>query len=411
MNDQSEFLTCSPVSADSPLPQKSPTLWPTPISQDAKHSGHALTDAGEKLCYMVHDSFPSPTPKSNPSPAPSITSTFPIRYALEESRMLAVIRSLSDAVYCRMLSAGASRASRTVVPGSDSPAQTIGTCGASVGVFLGTFDHASRCLKTSAACLQASQDFFSTAYLVTWPRFGTLVSGRLYQQAPLGLRTGATESGCYVGTSWPTPTKAEGEKIGSQANYGQIGLSNHPAIVGEPTREKGVKSGQPSPATGPADRASRSTGGSQAAWFTPSVEDAGRTGSRDAWEEYEKDGKTTQARLRNQIWATPQASDPAHAGPNQRDSSGRPALPAQVGLWATPRANKVHPEITEENREHLANRGKTNLEEDVAGYCGKATGKLNPHWVFALMGYPPLWAELGQKFTTASRNSKPRATP
>jgi hypothetical protein len=33
-------------------------------------------------------------------------------------------------------------------------------------------------------------------------------------------------------------------------------------------------------------------------------------------------------------------------------------------------------------------------------------GKLNPHWVFALQGYPPLWAELGRKFTTASRNSK-----
>jgi hypothetical protein len=42
--------------------------------------------------------------------------------------------------------------------------------------------------------------------------------------------------------SWPTPTTAEGTKIGNQANYGQKGLSNHPEIVGKPTRKKGVKS-------------------------------------------------------------------------------------------------------------------------------------------------------------------------
>ena len=44
--------------------------------------------------------------------------------------------------------------------------------------------------------------------------------------------------------NWPTPTTAEGSKIGSQANYGQVGLSNHPSIVGSVTREKGIKSGK-----------------------------------------------------------------------------------------------------------------------------------------------------------------------
>jgi hypothetical protein len=48
-------------------------------------------------------------------------------------------------------------------------------------------------------------------------------------------------SGC---SSWPTPTTAEGSKIGSQANYGQVGLSNHPAIVGLPDREKLKKDGK-----------------------------------------------------------------------------------------------------------------------------------------------------------------------
>ena len=61
--------------------------------------------------------------------------------------------------------------------------------------------------------------------------------------------------------------------------------------------------------------------------------------------------------------------------------------------WPTPRANKVHPEITENNREYLANRNKSNLEENVAGHCGRATGKLNPSWVEQLMGLPVGWTD------------------
>lgn len=47
-----------------------------------------------------------------------------------------------------------------------------------------------------------------------------------------------------VKQNWPTPTTAEASKIGNCANYGQKGLSNHPSIVGETTREKLVKSGK-----------------------------------------------------------------------------------------------------------------------------------------------------------------------
>lgn len=63
--------------------------------------------------------------------------------------------------------------------------------------------------------------------------------------------------------------------------------------------------------------------------------------------------------------------------------------------WPTPRANKVHPVITEENREQLASRKKANLEEEIAGHCGKAQGKLNPDWVESLMGLPTGWTDLG----------------
>jgi len=61
--------------------------------------------------------------------------------------------------------------------------------------------------------------------------------------------------------------------------------------------------------------------------------------------------------------------------------------------WPTPRANKVHPVITEENRQQLANRKKANLEEEIAGHCGKAQGKLNPDWVEQLMGLPTGWTD------------------
>ena len=42
--------------------------------------------------------------------------------------------------------------------------------------------------------------------------------------------------------NWPTPTTAEAGKIGNQANFGQTGLSNHPAIRGETERGKMLKS-------------------------------------------------------------------------------------------------------------------------------------------------------------------------
>ena len=43
-------------------------------------------------------------------------------------------------------------------------------------------------------------------------------------------------------SSWPTPTTAEADKIGNRPNYGQVALSNHPAIMGTPEREKMGKS-------------------------------------------------------------------------------------------------------------------------------------------------------------------------
>lgn len=146
----------------------------------------------------------------------------------------------------------------------------------------------------------------------------------------------------------------------------------------------------------------------------------------------------------HRLWPTPDASIRG-ARKNQNGhqvtlqdavSAQTPEARAKMGfpepdpIWPTPRANKVHPVITEENREKLANRNKSNLEEVVAGrmwptpraseykdcgpvgskshthmkdrryLCalakgqGKVYGQLNPTWVEWLMGYPTEWTVL-----------------
>ena len=157
-------------------------------------------------------------------------------------------------------------------------------------------------------------------------------------------------------------------------------------------------------------------------WATPNTMDYMEQRSPEALQrqfETTRKGRTAPANLREQIhpqnWPTATTRDwkdtnatvpPSRANPSKQTLGQRVA---HVGLqdqanpntsgksqesWPTPRANKVHPEITEQNREHLANRKKANLEEDIAGHCGKATGKLNPNWVEHLMGLPVGWTQL-----------------
>ena len=148
----------------------------------------------------------------------------------------------------------------------------------------------------------------------------------------------------------------------------------------------------------------------------------------------------------HRLWPTPDASIRG-ARKNQNGhqvtlqdavSAQTPEARAKMGfpepdpIWPTPRANKVHPVITEENREKLANRNKSNLEEVVAGRMwptpmahearlgyqdrsrgkkgtqeslttkvinaqggrDKVYGQLNPTWVEWLMGYPTEWTVL-----------------
>lgn len=84
----------------------------------------------------------------------------------------------------------------------------------------------------------------------------------------------------YKEENWPTPTVAEGGKIGNNPNYGQLGLSNHPQVHGyevqrEPLHKdrKGLpKAGQPDPTK------NSSSGKSQESWGTPSTRDMSHPG-------------------------------------------------------------------------------------------------------------------------------------
>ena len=318
--------------------EKSPTLWPTPNTMDSlpPKRGEALLAAKMKggCCNLREwvDSHPSPTPKSNPSPAPCITGTFPVQSALAESKMLRAIQSLSDAVHSRLSSLAGFLASRTVVPGNDWQAQMIETCGASAAEYLGSYDPATHSLRMSQACLPLSLDGSSTESLATWPRCGMLVCGRLYQLPPLAHPIDGNESGLSAETKeWRTATAFDWKNTDCST---QVYLSDQ--VEGR-TNKQGF-SGPPSPATGRADPVKPRTDGN-----------------------------------RQELWATP--STAAAVGCAPQDC-----------------------------------KGKRDLRLDLK-HEGLPSGKLNPHWVLTLMGYPPLWAELGRKFITASRNLRAQATP
>jgi hypothetical protein len=165
---------------------------------------------------------------------------------------------------------------------------------------------------------------------------------------------------------WPTPTAAEGSKIPSQANYGQQGLSNHPAIVGEPTRAKGKKDrkgdGRRSTDSGPPVQENLSTNGS-----------------------------------RPESWATPTALLGSMYAEKNAEERHSPSLASQAA-WATPQAQDAH----------NINQSKSDYQtrpNDMLKTAG--SGKLNPSWVETLMGYPIGHTQLPTVFRASRRSATP----
>jgi DNA-cytosine methyltransferase len=148
-------------------------------------------------------------------------------------------------------------------------------------------------------------------------------------------------------------------------------------------------------------------------WPTPRAKEPGRTTKGYGRGLAELIEGKKQLEPKN-MWRTPDAH--CNRGPSSKErmkmklEKGMPiSLNDQVAhpnmMWPTPRANKVIPMITDKNREKLANRNKSNLEEEVAGHCGQATGSLNPTWVEWLMGYPAGYTDLKDWEILSSRKS------
>jgi hypothetical protein len=125
----------------------------------------------------------------------------------------------------------------------------------------------------------------------------------------------------------------EAGKIGNQPNFGQVGLSNHPAIVGLPDRdklEKGGKSGQAVPDNHNMD------GNHQESWATP------RVGGQEKAETRIARGKDLGLLGQVQVaqWRTPGASDGEGGVMEIREGcAGKYKLRDHVAQWATPQAS------------------------------------------------------------------------
>lgn len=188
-----------------------------------------------------------------------------------------------------------------------------------------------------------------------------------------GNHPGATDSLTGATRHWPTPD-ASMATGGRTYKEGTVSPTGKDLRTGKkrsiPLNDAAKK--WPPPRTTDQDstraesgKASEKTG--EEAWLTPSVEDAGRKGSAEAYQEYLKDHRTTQARLRNQAinWATPNAHDATGGrgeGFEKTDHHYRPHdLVNQVKQWPTPKTPTGGSESTEKKQKR-GNKGGEDLE-------------------------------------------------
>jgi hypothetical protein len=224
--------------------------------------------------------------------------------------------------------------------------------------------------------LKTSRDTFlwdSKTSCATYKDLVTLARSEYSARLRSGRPTSASES-----SSWPTASVAEAGKISCQPNYGQTGLSNHPAIVGVVARAPQVKSGK-----------------AVSAWPTPAARDYKDTGNLET-SSIRSDGKdrtdtlgrvvhanSSIAGSRHEQWMTPEAKN-STGYQNQPNGTVTLRLGSQVkSAWARPCT-----------RDHMGPPGagfterggcRSSLPRDVQ------PGKLNPRWVETLMGVPVGW--------------------
>lgn len=260
-----------------------------------------------------------------------------------------------------------SPANRSASPGNDSEPTTPATYGPPSSEAFAWRDPATSSWRTFQASLLSDSETFSG----TWPKRGTMRSGRcseLPMSVPLigGIESGSSES-------WPTPTARQptawspGEMVAADGGPVQVGRRAFDPVTGV-HRTWGLAQAVEVRGSGP-DGSSR-TGGEPTLWPLP-----------------ESDG--------SERFPTPTRSD-AEKGysspPGAENQRGRETLSGAVQsrMWPTPCAadGSRGPDFARAGRE---DSGGDDLVTAVAREAG---GPLNPVFVEWLMGVPMGWTEV-----------------
>ena len=365
-------------------------------------------------------------------PLPSLPTDSPASPTSETFEGSPEIAFLTNAVHSRLSSLVGSLASRTPSPASATPAPTSATSGTNASECFGIYDPSSRCSRTSQACLPLSQELFSTEFLATWPRSGTLARGKLYQRQTLAHHIDGIGSGSSVLMSWPTATVTSGAQDADNPTPGQTGGTTLAGAVqrdwltpraNEPEESAlafSLRNG---------DRGLHCHGSLSSQvkdWPTAASRDyKGESGAgRQERKGHPADTLPNAIALAESSGPPPKASGPL--GPDSRSSDG-----SRQESWATPTGDDANNATRESGAFQSLTRqvvqtedwptpsasgetgGPTGLEggsgnrqklKDL-GHSEMTAGKLNPSWVETLMGLPIGWTQLPHKFTKPKKGT------
>lgn len=249
-----------------------------------------------------------------------------------------------------------SRVSPSALPEGEQPRTITGICGPRRRPYFAWYDRPSSSWKT---CLGSLLSDISDEFLETWPRSGSMRSGRCWARTTLGRRTSGTASG-----SSPFPTPA--------ANcYGT----------------------NQSPSPGASVRESLETMARRDSWPTP--HGMGNDGARAAGPSGNELGNAV-LRAERTSWPTPNAADwptPTICGNYNRaglsPTSGDGLATAVSASYPTPTAR--------DSRDDGGAPSAQNRKTPCLPAVVAQKGQLNPDWVEALMGWPIGWSGLPHK--------------
>jgi hypothetical protein len=292
-----------------------------------------------------------------------------------------------------------------------------------------TWDAATSSWRTSQQSLFEDSMPFSGR----WPKAGSMHAGAVSERPMLARHISEIAGGVSPGNGrkWATPEAMNFDKpmteaspqdsIGAQARRWTASAWPTPAVSSGAQTAESPTPGQTGGTT--------LKGAARMLWPTP----YGFNGQGEG----QKYGGGVGLAAFVTKWATPRATDADHGGPNQRDSAGNPALPAQAHYWATPAAGVFNDSETPESWRARAERlrqkhqngngagvplaiqaqehGRDSRPAPTTGTDGGPSSngtptsrlQLNARFVEVLMGLRPGWTDF-EDSGTPSCHSKQR---